>query len=93
MSNNRILECPCCKGRGELQGYKFRWVSCLNCGLSTKTCETKEEAINIWNKRAPIDTIANEINEASFPQKFANETKMMILKERAMQIICKERNL
>lgn len=58
-----LNKCPCCKGEAEYCGYKFWWVQCKECELSTKTCETKEEAEKLWNTRKPMQNIVERLEE------------------------------
>jgi hypothetical protein len=44
-----VLNCPCC-GSADIYSTRFR-VSCNACGLKTPDCE--ENALKIWNRRAP----------------------------------------
>jgi len=53
-----LLPCPFCGGKAKLinTGYNAFYVSCNNCDCSmttckTPTCDTKKEAIDLWNTR------------------------------------------
>ena len=52
-----LLPCPFCGGKAKLinTGYNVFYVDCNNCDCSmtceTPTCETKKEAIDLWNTR------------------------------------------
>lgn len=66
MSNIKLLPCPCCKGEGRLmQAYQRHFplyaVIC-QCGLQTKDTSV-EKAVEIWNKRQPIDDIVAELDK------------------------------
>lgn len=54
-----IIPCPACYKRGKLisSTHDQYYVCCSACGLSTKTYNTKEEAIRQWNKRSKFPNI------------------------------------
>lgn len=59
-----LKSCPHCNGNGRIvsvSGFKsdrYRAV-CEECGASTRECETEQEAVSAWNRRAdgwiPVD--------------------------------------
>jgi len=56
IENDGISPCPFCGGRGELfckliDQEEFFYVKCTNGHCLSDMKETKEEAINEWNKR------------------------------------------
>lgn len=62
MTKNRLLPCPFCNGKAHI--YKDEYigtyrVQCQNtrcsCVPSTWFCETKEGAVDLWNRRAGDD--------------------------------------
>ena len=59
MSNLR--RCPFCGGKGELWNnkltYRLYGVICEECDCMTPYFTTREEAIEAWNRREPIDRI------------------------------------
>lgn len=50
---SELKHCPCCKGEAKLlkTGHAPR-VYCTECRLNTGGCETEEEAVEKWNRRA-----------------------------------------
>ncbi len=49
---DRLKRCPFCGGEAEIVGYTIFWVTCKECTAETKDFDTKEEAIEAWNRRA-----------------------------------------
>lgn len=48
-----LLPCPFCGSRAELDIERgFPYVHCTCCTARTGTCDTNEEAIEEWNRRA-----------------------------------------
>lgn len=54
-----IIPCPACYKRGKLMASTMSqyYVCCSACGLSTKTYNTKEQAVRRWNKRSRFPNI------------------------------------
>ena len=48
---DKLMKCPVCGGEAEIVGYKIFWVTCKECTAETKDFDTKEEAIEAWNRR------------------------------------------
>lgn len=56
------LNCPCCAGLSvcsnaglcDKDGNPLWWVECLECGVYTSGHNTRDEAINVWNRRSGI---------------------------------------
>lgn len=56
---DELKPCPCCEGESDCNntgiqtqdGTNLWWVECLVCGLSTDGHETKEQALDTWNRR------------------------------------------
>lgn len=46
-----LKKCPFCGGKAEIVGYKIFWVICKECTAETKSFDTREEAIDAWNRR------------------------------------------
>ena len=46
-----LKKCPFCGGEAEIAGYKIFWVICKECTAETKSFDTREEAIEAWNRR------------------------------------------
>ena len=64
--SKELLPCPFCGGEVEMLNYSPKeWlVSCKQCsGMVEKWRETKEEAIEQWNTRKPIDRIMEQLEE------------------------------
>lgn len=54
-----LKPCPFCGGEADcnnnavMQGGKLKWATeCLGCGVITDCFDTKQEAIEAWNRRA-----------------------------------------
>lgn len=54
-----IIPCPACYKRAKLMvsTRSQYYVCCSACGLSTKTYNTKEQAVRQWNKRSRFPNI------------------------------------
>ena len=46
-----LKPCPFCGGEAEIVGYTIFWATCKECTAETKDFDTKEEAIEAWNRR------------------------------------------
>jgi len=46
-----LKRCPFCGGEAKIEGYKIFWATCKECTTETKVFDTKEEAIEAWNRR------------------------------------------
>lgn len=46
-----LKKCPFCGGEAEIVEYTIFWVTCKECAAETKDFDTKEEAIEAWNRR------------------------------------------
>lgn len=50
-----LKKCPFCGSKVEKIDFDSDfgfWITCENCEASSKFCDTEEEAIETWNKRA-----------------------------------------
>ena len=58
---DRLKPCPFCGGEVEVfEGYTGWYIEC-DCGNSTWACDTKEELVECWNTRKPMDRIVEEL--------------------------------
>lgn len=49
----KLKPCPFCGGNNlSVEGITFYWVECIDCNATIAGHETKEEAIEAWNRRA-----------------------------------------
>ena len=49
----KLLNCPCCGSRRTMvMATVGRWACCSECGLSTKSFLTEQEAADAWNQRS-----------------------------------------
>ena len=57
----KLKPCPFCGGKGELWNnkltYRLYGVICEECDCMTPYFTTREQAIEAWNRREPIDDI------------------------------------
>lgn len=56
-----LLRCPFCGGEAKACEYYF--IQCTKCGTSTLTHTNREEAINKWNTRKPMQEIIERLKE------------------------------
>ena len=52
--SEKLKPCPFCGGEGVVYGfsdYDYRRVICKDCGGSTEYSDTREKAIEAWNRR------------------------------------------
>ena len=57
---SELKKCPFCGGSAMLMG-DGHWIACEHC-LSESDCyNTKEEAIQAWNRRKPVDDAVQEV--------------------------------
>ena len=85
----KIKNCPFCGGEATLCNYYF--VQCEECGVSTLTFITKEEAIKAWNTRKPMERIVERLEE---PTNYTIvKGKHFTTVERAIEIVKQEGGL
>lgn len=64
----RLKPCAFCGGKGELWNnkltYRLYCVICEECDCMTPYFTTREEAIEAWNRREPIDEIVEQLDRA-----------------------------
>lgn len=54
--NEELKPCPFCGGNNlSVEGITFYWVECTDCNASIAGNETKEEAVEAWNRRAYVE--------------------------------------
>ena len=46
-----LKPCPFCGGEAYWDTMPEKWVVCKICGAETRLCQSKDEAIEVWNKR------------------------------------------
>ena len=66
MSEIKLLPCPFCGGKAELQKGMCEldnYVMCLECRSKTKLYNTKESAIKKWNTRKPMQEIVKKLEK------------------------------
>ena len=51
-TKTELKPCPFCGGKPFLSGIKVFWVVCENCLGSAANADSREGAINRWNRRA-----------------------------------------
>ena len=65
-----LKPCPFCGGEAELWDnkleYSFYSVICKECDCMTPYSVTRGEAVEVWNRREPIDKIVEQLEEKSF---------------------------
>lgn len=52
MSDTKLKPCPFCGGEARFANTDENWIACVDCGAETTFFDTKEEAIEAWNRRA-----------------------------------------
>ena len=55
MTEQKLKPCPFCGGKAETYPYYFNewYIGCGECSCDLGVFDTKEEAIEAWNKRVP----------------------------------------
>ena len=52
---SELKPCPFCEGNAECYVDAGCWyVRCTNCGVETRTCDSKDEALGAWNCRMEV---------------------------------------
>ena len=82
---NELKPCPFCGGETEWW-QQFGWdreplgymAGCCSCGIQTWICDTKEQAIEAWNKRAEPQKVA--VANVTFTQEQIDEIKEYCLR-------------
>ena len=63
----KLKPCPFCGRKGELWNnkltYRLYGVICEECDCMTPYFTTREEAIEAWNRREPIDKVVEQLEE------------------------------
>lgn len=63
----KLKPCPFCGGEKietvefEVAGTDSTYVVCVNCGSCTKLHYQKEQAIEAWNRRTPLEDIVEQL--------------------------------
>ena len=66
MSEEKLRNCPFCGGEAKLYSRAVDWllsehlVRCKKCHCITDTYDTKEEAVEVWNRRVADDDIRSK---------------------------------
>lgn len=65
MSEEKLKPCPFCGGKAyanetDWKGWWHGWVICEKCGAKIEK-QTKDEAIEAWNKRVPQRTWTQKV--------------------------------
>ena len=69
------------------------WIKCYGCDsefFHDEPIDIPEKQIEWWNTRKPLERIIERLEEAKFPQKFGGKTEMMILRDKAIEIVKNE---
>ena len=65
---DQLKPCPFCGGEAELwdnkMEYRLYGVLCKECDCMTPYAVTGEEAVEVWNRREPIDKIVEQLGNA-----------------------------
>ena len=91
-------KCPCCNSEDISVGsvvvldIEELYIKCNSCGLKFQIRKEYgwEELLKRWNTRKPMERIVERLEEATFPHKFGGEVEMMILKNKAIEIVKEE---
>lgn len=61
-----LRKCPFCGGEAEISTYYFiEWyIGCGECSCDLGVFDTKEEAIEAWNKRVPQRTATMKVYDS-----------------------------
>lgn len=93
---SKLKPCPFCGGEAAIYNYEkmltgqYKMVECKKCHCTSEKFKKVEDAIAAWNTRKPIQTIVEQLEDATFPHNFGGEVQMMILKKKAIEIIKEE---
>lgn len=63
MSDKKLLPCPFCGGEARFSTEAGNWINCKSCGAETDYFEQREEAINAWNTRVPMERIVERLED------------------------------
>lgn len=62
MSDKKLLKnCPFCGGEARFSTEDGNWINCKSCGAETDYFEQREEAVNAWNTRVPMQKIVKRL--------------------------------
>lgn len=65
--NKKLKPCPFCGGNNlSVEGVTFYWVECVDCNASIAGYETKEQAIEAWNRRAKECSECGEVVDCKY---------------------------
>ena len=60
---DRLKPCPFCGGKARLSIDEVSWIYCEECCAETDCFDRKEEAIEAWNTRKPMDRIVEQLEK------------------------------
>lgn len=98
MSEVKLRNCHCCGGKSrfvvdhehvnincetEIYGY----VMCNECGLEQRELSTKNEAINAWNTRKPMDDVVERLEECEEYEAEAHNYNASTAFNKAIEIV------
>ena len=98
--SKQLAKCPFCGGENIKYTY-IDWadaIRCYGCGAAMTNPmdfdgNRKEELKNKWNTRKPMERIIEQLEDASFPKSLGNIMELVILKDKAIEIVKEEGGL
>lgn len=90
-----LKSCPHCNGSGRIvsvSGFKsdrYRAV-CEECGASTRECDTKQEAVSAWNRRADRwIPVSERLPENDYGKHWKDRKQYLVMMSNGMYTACR----
>ena len=61
--SDKLKPCPFCGGEARLIGHSPYSITCCKCRATTVICNTPDDAIDAWNRRAEPTFTPDELEE------------------------------
>lgn len=93
MSEVKLKPCPFCGGEAKISTYdwgysvKEYWIYCHSCDCASGSYHSKEEAIETWNRRKPMDDIVERLEECEEYEAEAHNYNASTAFNKAIEIV------